>query len=233
MRRPRPPSRRPRRGLRSAASAPKRPCVVQDVYFRAPARSSIAGQPVLALLPPATAASASTCPSRVLATSPSATTVGGRLRRLLRRASRAKVSFIAQRGGVHAAGDLQPRGRRKLVFRVEAKPPASAALPLGLPVTVIRRRGIAMRSSETPSRDDRHRRRGPDQVLRRPRRRARPDDAGQARADLRLPRPERQRQDDDHPHALRAADARQRAAAPASATTSARSPTRSSATSAT
>ena len=62
---------------------------------------------------------------------------------------------------------------------------------------------------------------GPDQDLRRPRGGARPVDAGQARHDLRLPRPQRLGQDHHHPHAVRPADARQRRRAPASATTSA------------
>ena len=54
----------------------------------------------------------------------------------------------------------------------------------------------------------RHRRARPDQIVRRPRGGARPLDAGQARHDLRLPRPERLRQDHHHPHAVRPAHAR-------------------------
>ena len=49
-----------------------------------------------------------------------------------------------------------------------------------------------------------------DQVVRRPHGRARSLDAGEARHDLRLPRPQRLRQDHDHPHAVRAAHARRR-----------------------
>ena len=59
----------------------------------------------------------------------------------------------------------------------------------------------------------RQRRRGdrrprPDQIVRRPGGGARPVDAGQARHDLRLSRPERLRQDHHHPHAVRPAHAR-------------------------
>ena len=73
--------------------------------------------------------------------------------------------------------------------------------------------------SATPTLRDRRAR--PEQALRRQARRS--NDLSlqvRARRDLRLPRPERQRQDHLDPHAVRAADARLAAAAPAWATTS-------------
>ena len=201
---PRPPSRRPRRGLRSAGQRRSRPASCRT-SISAPARSSSRASRSCPCCRRATAASASTCPSPMLATlalgAPVAVTCDSCPADL-----GAQGQLHRPGGGVHAAGDLQSRGapqarlpRRGAAFRRRG----AAARPAG--------HGLADGSAAVS--DDlrhRHRRRGADEVLRQPRRRARPDDAGQARADLRLPRAERQRQDDDHPHALRPPDARQR-----------------------
>ncbi len=132
---------------------------------------------------------------------------------------------------IHAAGDLQPGGAQqaRLHDRGAAGPAGEAARrPAGH-----RHAGRHGRPRRDGGARHRHRRPRPVEVLRQPQGRARPLDAGQARHDLRLPRAERLRQDHDHPHADRACSRRTKARAPASATTSAPRPTRSSATSAT
>ena len=127
------------------------------------------------------------------------------LRRLRGRPAGAGDLHLAQ-AGVHAAGDLQPR--RALQARVPDRGPPetpgeSARRPAG-------RCALAARGRTPSERRSRRRHRGPrpDQVLRRPGGRARSVHAGQARHDLRLPRPQRLRQDHDDPHAVRPADAR-------------------------
>ena len=108
--------------------------------------------------------------------------------------------------GVHAAGDLQPGGA--LQARVPDRgAPGAAGTAARRPA---RQRHVGTRHSERGSRTcarHRHRRRRADEILRRPQGRAQPVDAGEARRDLRLPRPQRLGQDHDHPHAVRAAHA--------------------------
>ncbi len=109
--------------------------VVQDVFFR-PGEVVIAGQPVLSLLPPGNRRIRFYVPEPVLATlalgAPVAVTcdscpadLGG------------KVSFIAQEAEYTPPVIFSREERRKLVFRVEAQLSGDAALPLGLPVTVL------------------------------------------------------------------------------------------------
>ena len=127
----------------------------------------------------------------------------------------AKIYFIATTAEYTPPVIYSLDERNKLVYLIQARPARPDALRVGQPISVYLNApdaggGQAM-NSVSPSRPrHRHRCQGADEVVRRPHGRAEPVDAGQARLDLRLPRPQRLGQDHDHPHALRAADARQR-----------------------
>ena len=167
--------------------------------------------------PTPTARSASSCRRRGSPTVDARRARRGRLRRLRRRASTAEIDLRRHRGRVHAAGDLlegQPREaglpRRGAAAR---RGGGAEGRPAG-------RRHARRRPEPARERRADHRRHGltkrfSGKTVGRPCRPHR-----QARRDRRLPRAERLRQDDDDPHDLRAAHARRRARAPASATTS-------------
>ena len=110
---------------------------------------------------------------------------------------------------IHAADHLQPRSARPAgvhgrgaagKWRRPRSRPAGRRLSGRRPARRRRRDGH----------DRRHRRRGPQQVLRRPARRQGLLDRGRAGPDHRLPRPQRLGQDHDPAHALRPAHAGQR-----------------------
>ena len=221
---------RRRPGWRAASWRARSTGTVQQVYFR-PGEMVPAGRPVVSLLPPGNLKVRFFVPEAMLPQIALGDAVDGPLRRLHGRSRRAGELHLAH-GRVHAAGDLQPRGAHQA--RVPDRgAPEHAGRPARRPAG--RRRASRSAGGEAMSA-------APDiaidvdgltKIIRRPRGGARPVDAGEARHDLRLPRAERLRQDHDHPHAVRPAHARRRHAAPASATTSAPRPTRSSARSAT
>ena len=159
---------------------------------------------------------ASSCPSRASPASRSATRSRSPAT-AAPRASRRKITFVATEAEftppvIYSQG--RPREAR-LPRRGAAARRGGAAQ--GRPAG---RRDAARRRSAGHERRAGHRHRGPDQELQRQGggRPCRPQ--RQPRRDRRLPRPERLGQDHDHPHDLRAAQARRRHAAPASATTS-------------
>jgi HlyD family secretion protein len=108
---------------------------VQDVYFRA-GEVVNAGQPVLALLPPANLRFRFYVPEPVLSTLSLGDTVsiacdscGEDLR--------ARISFISREAEFTPPVIFSEQERAKLVFRVEARPlAADIRLPIGLPVSV-------------------------------------------------------------------------------------------------
>lgn len=107
---------------------------VQDVYFR-PGEVVNAGQPVLALLPPANLKVRFYVPEPALATlrlgqevSATCDSCGDGFR--------ARVTFIAREAEFTPPVIFSERERAKLVFRVEARPLGELSLPLGLPVAV-------------------------------------------------------------------------------------------------
>lgn len=107
---------------------------VQDVYFRA-GEVVNAGQPVLALLPPANLKVRFYVPEPVLST----VSVGQRLRLSCDSCGdgfEAKVSFISREAEFTPPVIFSDKERAKLVFRAEARPAADVSLPIGLPVTV-------------------------------------------------------------------------------------------------
>jgi HlyD family secretion protein len=109
---------------------------VQDVYFRA-GEVVNAGQPVLALLPPANLRVRFYVPEPVLSTIVLGQTVsvecdscGADLR--------ARIAFISREAEFTPPVIFSEQERAKLVFRVEARPlDADLRLPVGLPVTVL------------------------------------------------------------------------------------------------
>jgi HlyD family secretion protein len=109
---------------------------VQEVYFRA-GEVVNAGQPVLALLPPANLRVRFYVPEPVLSTLALGDTVvvecdscSGALR--------ARITFISREAEFTPPVIFSEQERGKLVFRVEARPlDADLRLPLGLPVTVV------------------------------------------------------------------------------------------------
>ena len=173
----------------------------------AAARLVPAGRPIVAILPPGNLKVRFFVNEATLPQAHARRHRHHPVRRLRRAISPRKISFISRTVRIHAAGDLQPGGA--LQARVPDRGAAGAA---GAACASASRSASPWgRNSDQRIRDgarDRHRRPRPDQVLRRPQGRARPLDAGQARHDLRLPRPQRLRQDHDHPHAVRAAHAR-------------------------
>jgi HlyD family secretion protein len=107
---------------------------VQDIYYRA-GEVVNAGQPVLALLPPANLKIRFYVPEPVLATIALGQTVaiacdscGADLQ--------ARVTFISQEAEFTPPVIFSEQERSKLVFRAEARPVSEITLPLGLPVTV-------------------------------------------------------------------------------------------------
>jgi HlyD family secretion protein len=107
---------------------------VQDVYFRA-GEVVNAGQPALALLPPANLRIRFYVPDPVLSTLSLGETVsvacdscGSDLR--------ARISFISREAEFTPPVIFSEKERAKLVFRVEARPVSEVRVPIGLPVTV-------------------------------------------------------------------------------------------------
>jgi len=176
---------------------------IEEVYFR-PGEVVNAGQAVVALLPPGNLKVRFFVQEAVRADSSIDQTISvacdgckGELT--------AKISFIARDAEFTPPVIFSREQRQKLVYLVEARPAgATAKLTAGQPVTVSL--GLPPRVNE----GDRRRRRGADQVLRRPHCGQGPDPESAQGGDLRLPRAERQRQDHHHPHAVRAAHARLR-----------------------
>jgi HlyD family secretion protein len=107
---------------------------VQDVYFRA-GETVNAGQPVLALLPPANRRIRFYVPEPLLATIALGQTVGLSCDSC-KDGLRARISFISNEAEFTPPVIFSEQERAKLVFRVEARPLDGADLPIGLPVTV-------------------------------------------------------------------------------------------------
>ncbi|MBQ0820914.1 HlyD family efflux transporter periplasmic adaptor subunit [Microvirga sp. HBU67558] len=107
---------------------------VQDVYFRA-GETVNAGQPVLALLPPANRRIRFYVPEPLLATVALGQIVGLSCDSC-REGLEARVSFISGEAEFTPPVIFSEQERAKLVFRVEARPLDGADLPIGLPVTV-------------------------------------------------------------------------------------------------
>jgi HlyD family secretion protein len=108
---------------------------VQDVYFRAGETVS-AGQPVLALLPPANRRIRFYVPEPLLAGMALDKIVGVTCDNCPAELQ-ARISFISREAEYTPPVIFSEQERAKLVFRVEAQPLRNADLPLGLPVTVI------------------------------------------------------------------------------------------------
>ena len=131
----------------------------------------------------------------------------------------AQVSFIARSAGYTPPVIYSLEERNKLVFMIEARTETPGGLRVGQPVDVaLEERSAEAQRMTTP--DIAIEVHGLTKTFDGRDGGARPVDAGEARHDLRLPRAERLRQDHHHPHAVRAAHARRRHAALASATTS-------------
>jgi HlyD family secretion protein len=107
---------------------------VQDVYFRA-GETVNAGQPVLALLPPANRRIRFYVPEPLLATIALGQTVGLSCDSC-KDGLQARISFISSEAEFTPPVIFSEQERAKLVFRVEARPLDGANLPIGLPVTV-------------------------------------------------------------------------------------------------
>ena len=107
---------------------------VQDVYFRA-GETVNAGQPVLALLPPANRRIRFYVPEPLLATIALGQTVGLSCDSC-KDGLQARISFISSEAEFTPPVIFSEQERAKLVFRVEARPLDGADLPIGLPVTV-------------------------------------------------------------------------------------------------
>ena len=108
---------------------------VQDVYFRA-GETVNAGQPVLALLPPANRRIRFYVPEPLLATIALGQIVGLSCDSC-RDGLQARISFISNEAEFTPPVIFSEQERAKLVFRVEARPLDGIDLPIGLPVTVI------------------------------------------------------------------------------------------------
>jgi HlyD family secretion protein len=107
---------------------------VQDVYFRA-GETVNAGQPVLALLPPANRRIRFYVPEPLLATIALGQTVGLSCDSC-KDGLQARISFISSEAEFTPPVIFSEQERAKLVFRIEARPLDGANLPIGLPVTV-------------------------------------------------------------------------------------------------
>jgi HlyD family secretion protein len=107
---------------------------VQDVYFRA-GETVNAGQPVLALLPPANRRIRFYVPEPLLATIALGQNVGLSCDSC-KEDLQARISFISNEAEFTPPVIFSEQERAKLVFRVEARPLDGADLPIGLPVTV-------------------------------------------------------------------------------------------------
>jgi HlyD family secretion protein len=108
---------------------------VQDVYFRA-GEVVNAGQPVLALLPPANLKVRFYVPETLLSTLSLGQTVPVACDSC-GEGFRAKITFISREAEFTPPVIFSEQERAKLVFRVEARPLATdIRLPIGLPVTV-------------------------------------------------------------------------------------------------
>jgi HlyD family secretion protein len=107
---------------------------VQDIYFRA-GEVVLAGQPVLALLPPANLKIRFYVPEPVLAT-----LALGQIVAVFCDSCpadlRARVTYLSQEAEFTPPVIFSEQERSKLVFRAEARPIGEVALPTGLPVTV-------------------------------------------------------------------------------------------------
>ncbi len=108
---------------------------VQDVYFRA-GETVNAGQPVLALLPPANRRIRFYVPEPLLATIALGQVVGLSCDSC-KDGLQARISFISSEAEFTPPVIFSEQERAKLVFRVEARPLDGIDLPIGLPVTVI------------------------------------------------------------------------------------------------
>lgn len=108
---------------------------VQDVYFRA-GETVNAGQPVLALLPPANRRIRFYVPEPLLATIALGQVVGLSCDSC-KDGLQARISFISNEAEFTPPVIFSEQERAKLVFRVEARPLDGIDLPIGLPVTVI------------------------------------------------------------------------------------------------
>jgi HlyD family secretion protein len=108
---------------------------VQDIYFRT-GETVNAGQPVLALLPPANRRIRFYVPEQRLSAFALGRTVGvtcdGCPADL-----RAKISFMSGQAEYTPPVIFSEQERAKLVFRVEAQPLNGTSLPIGLPVSVM------------------------------------------------------------------------------------------------
>ncbi|QRM29492.1 HlyD family secretion protein [Microvirga sp. VF16] len=107
---------------------------VQDVYFRA-GETVNAGQPVLALLPPANRRIRFYVPEPLLATIALGQVVGLTCDSC-KEGLLARISFISNEAEFTPPVIFSEQERAKLVFRVEARPLDGTDLPIGLPVTV-------------------------------------------------------------------------------------------------
>lgn len=106
----------------------------QDIYFRA-GEVVLAGQPVLALLPPANLKIRFYVPEPALAT----LALGQQVAVLCDSCPpdlRARITFLSQDVEFTPPVIFSEQERSKLVFRAEARPFGDVALPTGLPVTV-------------------------------------------------------------------------------------------------
>ncbi len=107
---------------------------VQDIYFRA-GEMVAAGQPVLALLPPANRRIRFYVPEPRLATLALGAKVGVTCDSCPA-GLQATISFISKEAEYTPPIIFSEQERAKLVFRVEAQPLDGASLPIGLPVSV-------------------------------------------------------------------------------------------------
>jgi HlyD family secretion protein len=107
---------------------------VQDIYFRA-GETVNAGQPVLALLPPANRRIRFYVPEPLLATVALGHIVGLSCDSC-KAGLQARISFISSEAEFTPPVIFSEQERAKLVFRVEARPLDGTNLPIGLPVTV-------------------------------------------------------------------------------------------------
>jgi HlyD family secretion protein len=109
---------------------------VQDVYFRA-GEVVNAGQPVIALLPPANLRVRFYVPEPLLSTMALGQTVAVQCDSCSD-SIEARVVFISREAEFTPPVIFSEQERAKLVFRVEARPlEAASRLPIGLPVTVL------------------------------------------------------------------------------------------------
>jgi HlyD family secretion protein len=130
---------------RVAAPAASR---VQDVFFRA-GEVVNAGQPVLALLPPANLRLRFYVPEPLLSTLALGQTVAITCDRCPA-ALTARITFLSSEAEYTPPVIFSEQERAKLVFRAEAKPVSELNLPIGLPVAVTPASAGAV-ASQSPS----------------------------------------------------------------------------------